>query len=108
MSIKIMSRKKENTDVLLPAQILEGIKKLQVGDLLYDPWYGFGILVHKGNEQNFSCDVVFYEKSSQRFVLNFEHSYLLKYNVLLLKNATNREIIEDERKEYWKKMFCIF
>lgn len=77
----------------------QGLRELKIGDLLFDPWFGFGLILAVDSVQ-LNCDIKFYDKREQKFSVEKEAALFLKRNINLLINANT--------KEDWKDMYCIF
>ena len=85
----------------------QGLKKLKIGDLLFDPWYGFG-LITAVDEMQLECHIKFYDKGNE-FPIDKEGALLLKNNVYFLINAADLSLDKESiRKKYWEQMYCIF
>lgn len=83
------------------------LKELQRGDLLYDPWYGWGLLVAIDMVQ-LQCQVIFYDKNEQKFMIDKEVALFLKRNINQLLKAFEATNDVEKARKYWSDMYCIF
>ena len=86
-----------------------GLRDLEIGDLLFDPWYGFGIILTLDKTNLFQSEVKFYDKEENKYLLDNEQSYFLKKNVeVLIRVSDMNPRDEDSRKIWMQEMYCIF
>ena len=103
-----MFRKQEYIDKISKDDMEQGLQDLHTGDLVFDPWYGFGIITSMQDREKLQCQVKFYDKHEQTFILDDEQTYFLKRNILSLIKATELSPVDKLAKEYWNDMYCIF
>jgi len=85
----------------------EGLNNLSLGDLIFDPWFGFGVILELDKSYQKSI-VKFYDKQEDKIILNTDEVFFLKNNLrILLKISEHLDVSQDARK-HWADMYCIF
>ena len=103
-----MFRKQEYIDRVPKEDMEQGLRDLRTGDLLFDPWYGFGIIISMRDRDKGQCEVKFYDKHEQTFVLDDEQTYFLKRNIPILVTVSDMLPKDEDAKKRWNEMYCIF
>jgi hypothetical protein len=103
-----MFRKQEYIDSVPKEDMEQGLRELRVGDLLFDPWYGFGIILSISESQTRECKIKFYDSYEQEFALDDEQTYFLKRNIPKLIIVQTLSPKDTETKKHWNEMYCIF
>jgi hypothetical protein len=86
----------------------EGIKLLAVGDLVYDPYYGYGIIINKYNT-NFENWQVIFSDTFKQFFIDEEQVYFLKRNIqLLVEEEENKKNGMAKNTDFWRELYSIF
>lgn len=85
----------------------QGLRELIRGDLLFDPWYGWGLLIAI-DEIQLQCHILFYGKEGQKFTVDKESALFLKNNITQLLRSYDLAENKEEARKYWSDMYCIF
>jgi hypothetical protein len=94
----------------LPRDMQEGLKSLAIGDLIYDPYYGYGVVLKK-HDTNFENWEIIFHSDLKTFYLDEDQVYFLKRNIYILIEAEDKEkkgLDKKTIKEYWRDLYCIF
>jgi hypothetical protein len=103
-----MFQKQTYIDKISKEDMEEGLSNLKIGDLVFDPWYGFGIAVAIKNIQIKTWLIKFYDKHEQTFELDEDQTYFLKRNIPILLKVTDMPPKEPITMQTWNEMYCIF
>jgi len=103
-----MFRKQDYIDKISTEDMEEGLKNINIGDLLFDPWFGFGIVLSKLDRQRHECQVKFYDKEEEMFFLDDDQVYFLKRNLTSLLKICELPPKDEFAKQEWNEMYCVF
>ena len=104
-----MFQKQGYIDKINKNDMEQGLRDLRIGDLIFDPWYGFGLIIGLEAVNLFQSEIKFYDKQEQKFLLDMEQAYFLKRNIPILVKVSEMNPRDNDTRKIWsEEMYCIF